>query len=82
MLKQSQILSISPSRDYFSPFAAMHIMLLWRVCSDYRRGFGLDIGFINRFNTKLVIILNYSDIADFHSLQFTVLHSLMLSISY
>jgi hypothetical protein len=32
--------------------------------SDSRRGFGLDIGFIGHFSTQLVIILNYSAIAD------------------
>jgi hypothetical protein len=36
--------------------------------SDSRRGFGLDIGFIDHFNTQLVIILNYSAIADLHTL--------------
>jgi hypothetical protein len=36
--------------------------------SDYRRGFGLDIGFIDHFNTRLVTTLNYSAIADFHTL--------------
>jgi hypothetical protein len=39
--------------------------------SDYRRGFGLDIQFIDYFNTQLVITLNYSAIADFHPLQIT-----------
>jgi hypothetical protein len=29
------------------------------VWSDYRRGFGLDIGFIERFNTQLVITFHY-----------------------
>jgi hypothetical protein len=28
--------------------------------SDFRRGCGLDIGFIGRFNTQLVITLNYN----------------------
>jgi hypothetical protein len=35
---------------------------------DYRRGFGLDIGFIDHINTKLVITLNYKDIANLHTL--------------
>jgi hypothetical protein len=35
---------------------------------DYRRCFGLDIGFINQFNTQLVITINYSAIVDFHTL--------------
>jgi hypothetical protein len=33
---------------------------------DYRRGFRLDIGFIDNFNTQPVIPLNYSAIADLH----------------
>jgi hypothetical protein len=36
--------------------------------SDYRRGFGLEIGFIGHFSTKLLITINYSGIADFHAL--------------
>jgi hypothetical protein len=39
--------------------------------SDSRRDFGLDIGFINHFNTRLVIALNYSAIANFNNLQIT-----------
>jgi hypothetical protein len=40
-------------------------------CHDlcvYRRGFGLDIGFIDRCNVQLVIALHYSAIADSHTL--------------
>jgi hypothetical protein len=37
--------------------------------SDSRRGFGLDIGFIDHFNAWLLTALNYSAIADFHTLQ-------------
>jgi hypothetical protein len=36
-------------------------------CSP-RRGFGLDIGFIDNFNTRLAITLNYSAIANLHIL--------------
>jgi hypothetical protein len=42
--------------------------------SDSRRGFGLDIGFIDHFNTQLVITLNYSAIPNFHTLQITGAH--------
>jgi hypothetical protein len=42
---------------------------------DYRRGFGLDIGFIDHFNTQLVITLNYTANADIHTLHFTPAHS-------
>jgi hypothetical protein len=39
------------------------------------QGFRLDIGFIDHFNTQLVITLNYSAIAHLHTLQFTFTHS-------
>jgi hypothetical protein len=39
--------------------------------SDYRRGFGLDIGFIDHFNTQLVITLNYNAIAKLYNSQTT-----------
>jgi hypothetical protein len=35
----------------------------------------LNIGFIDHFNTQLVITLNYSAIANFHNLQFTTAHA-------
>jgi hypothetical protein len=35
--------------------------------SDSRRGFGLDIGFIDHFNTQFVITFNYSPIVNFHT---------------
>jgi hypothetical protein len=33
--------------------------LVLSCVSDSRRGFGLDIGFTDHFNTQLVITLNY-----------------------
>jgi hypothetical protein len=39
--------------------------------SDYRRRLGFQIGFIDHFNTQLVIRLNYSAIADLHTSQIT-----------
>jgi hypothetical protein len=36
--------------------------------SDYKWSFGLDIGFIDHFNTQLVITLNYGAISNFHIL--------------
>jgi hypothetical protein len=42
--------------------------------SDSQLGFGLDIGFIDRFNTQLVLTLNYSTIANLHTLQITRAH--------
>jgi hypothetical protein len=35
--------------------------------SDYRRGFGLVIGFVDHFNTRLVTALNYSAINGLHT---------------
>jgi hypothetical protein len=43
--------------------------------SDYRRGFGLEVVFIDHFNTEPVITLNYSAIANFHSFQITTAHA-------
>jgi hypothetical protein len=34
-------------------------------------GFGLEIGFIDHFNTRLVTTLNYNAFADLHTLQIT-----------
>jgi hypothetical protein len=45
--------------------------------SDYRRGFGLDVGFIDHFNPQLVIQFNFSANADFHTLHFTRVYSLV-----
>jgi hypothetical protein len=50
--------------------------------SDYRRAFGLDIGFIDHFNKQHAIALNYSAIADLHTLQITVTHTLVFSVCY
>jgi hypothetical protein len=47
--------------------------------SDYKREFRLHIGFTAHFNTQLVNALNYSAIADFHTLQITVPHSVFSS---
>jgi hypothetical protein len=43
--------------------------------SDSRRGFGLDIGFIDHLNTQLVITLIYRALANLHTLQITRAHS-------
>jgi hypothetical protein len=50
--------------------------------SNYRRGFGLDIGFIDHFNTQLVITFYYRAIADVHNLQITRAHRLGFSVCY
>jgi hypothetical protein len=46
--------------------------------SDCKQGFGLDTGFIDHFNTQLVIPLNYSAIANFHTLNKSLVHTLSL----
>jgi hypothetical protein len=43
-------------------------------------GFGLNIGFIYHFNTKLIITLNYSAIVDLHTLKTTVTHTSVLTL--
>jgi hypothetical protein len=43
--------------------------------SDSQWGFGLEIGFIDHFNVRLVTIFNYSASADFHTLQITTAHA-------
>jgi hypothetical protein len=43
--------------------------------SDSRRGFGLDTGFIDHFNTQLVFTLNYSAIDNLHILQIVRKHA-------
>jgi hypothetical protein len=40
--------------------------------SDSRRGLGLEIGFIDHFNTRPVTTLYYSAMANFHTLQITI----------
>jgi hypothetical protein len=57
---------------------------LYHICtcmSDSRRGFGLDIGFLDHYNTRLVITLNYSAIANFQTLQNTRSHVMSLPVS-
>jgi hypothetical protein len=48
---------------------------------DSRRDFGLEIGFIDNVNTQHVITLNYSVIANFHTLQTTSAHTKSLPAS-
>jgi hypothetical protein len=43
--------------------------------SDSQRGFGSEIGFIDHVNTQLVIKVNYSAIANFHTLQIATAHA-------
>jgi hypothetical protein len=38
-------------------------------------GFGLEIGFMDHFDTRLVTTINYSAIADLHILQITTAHA-------
>jgi ethanolamine utilization microcompartment shell protein EutS len=50
--------------------------------SDSLRPFGLEIGFIDRFSTRLVTTFNYSAIADLHALQISRAHRLIISVSF
>jgi hypothetical protein len=43
--------------------------------SEYRGGFGLEIGFNDQFNTRLLTTLNYSAIPNLHTLQITAAHA-------
>jgi hypothetical protein len=43
--------------------------------SDSRLAFGLEIGFVDHFNLRIVTTLNYSAIADLHTLQITTAHA-------
>jgi hypothetical protein len=42
---------------------------------DFRRGFRLETEFILHFNTQSVTMLNYSAIANFHTLEITSAHA-------
>jgi hypothetical protein len=50
--------------------------------SNSLRGFGLDTGFIDHFNTQLVITFIYSAITDLHALHITTAHRLVFSVCY
>jgi hypothetical protein len=54
-------------------FGKSFCIVTWR--GDYRQGFGLEIGFIDHFNIRLVSTLNYSAIANFHTLRITTAHA-------
>jgi hypothetical protein len=58
---------------------ALYIVTIY---SDCLRGFGLNIGFIDHFNTKQVFTLKYSVIVNFHILQITIAHRLLFSVCY
>jgi hypothetical protein len=49
---------------------------------DSLRGFELEIGYINRFEKRLVTTFNYSAIADLRTLQITRAHRIVFSVCY
>jgi hypothetical protein len=53
-------------------------VILSHIWSDYSRGFGLEIGFMDHFNTRLVTTLNYSVIANLDNSQITTALSIPL----
>jgi hypothetical protein len=53
-------------------------LILSRTCSmecDYRRGFRLDVGFIDHLCTHFGTTSNYSAIANLHTSQITIAHA-------
>jgi hypothetical protein len=42
---------------------------------DCQRGFRLETGFIDHFNTQFMTTFNYSVIANLHTLQMTTIHA-------
>jgi hypothetical protein len=67
-------------RDLFEDLGVGLRIVLSRVWSDYRWGFGLDIGVIDHLYTQLVTTSNYSAIANFHTLQITSVHAKYFSV--
>jgi hypothetical protein len=55
----------------FPPLGQSRCTLYLKCMSDYRRGFALVIGLIEHL--QIVTTSNYSNIADIHNLQFTIL---------
>jgi hypothetical protein len=56
------------------------VQIIVALMSGSGRGFELDIVFIDHFNTQLVITLNYSAIANFHTLQIARARKLVFSV--
>jgi hypothetical protein len=52
-----------------------HTVYFVTCMSDSQQGFGLEIGFIDHFNTRLVTTLNYSTFTDLHTLRITREHT-------
>jgi hypothetical protein len=49
--------------------------VLSRIMCETFDGFGLEIGFIDHINSRLVTTLNYNTIADYHILHITTTHT-------
>jgi hypothetical protein len=54
----------------------VYVKILSHSRSDYRWGFGLDIGFTGHLYTQLGTTSNYSTIANLHTLQITTAHAM------
>jgi hypothetical protein len=61
------------------PLSGNALMYIVTCMSDSRQGFGLEIGFIDHFNTQLMTTLNYSAIPNLHILQITRAHRQVFS---
>jgi hypothetical protein len=57
-------------------------IILSRTMCDYRRGFGLDIGIIDYFTTRLGTTSNYSSIAEHHNSQITTTPTKSFPVRY
>jgi hypothetical protein len=61
------MITITQIREKLTPHTDLINTPYW----DSRRGFWLDIGFIHHLHTHLRTTLNYSAIANLHTLQIT-----------
>jgi hypothetical protein len=60
---------------YVCMYVCVYIHYIVTCMSGSRWGFGLEVGFIDHFNTRLVTTFNYSASAYFHILQIITAHA-------